>query len=103
MSKKKEPVKLGTPYGDRVLVVPDVAEETTSFGIIVPDSGKEKPLQGTVVAVGEGKLDDKGVAIPIRVKVGDVIKFDNYGFEDISIGGKDYYLVKEPSITYIFP
>lgn len=107
---KKAPVKavavkkntLGTPYGDRVLVKPQAAEEKTSFGIIIPDQAKEKPEQGIVVAVGEGKMGQDGKVLPMRVKVGDKIMFNKYGYEEIKINGVEYYLVKEESITYIF-
>ncbi len=93
---------LGTPYGDRVLVKPQAAEEKTSFGIIIPDQAKEKPEQGVVVAVGEGKIAQDGKVIAMRVKVGDKIMFNKYGYEEIKVNGVEYYLVKEDSITYIF-
>lgn len=93
---------LGTPYGDRVLVKPQAAEETTSFGIIIPDASKEKPEQGVVVAVGEGKVTSDGKVLPMRVKVGDTIMFSKYGYDEIKINGQEYYLIREDSITYIF-
>ncbi len=114
VAKKKAPSKakstaqlvkkntLGTPYGDRVLVKPQAAEETTSFGIIIPDQAKEKPEQGMVVAVGEGKVAADGKVIPMRVKAGDKIMFSKYGFDEIKIDGTEYYLIREDSITYIF-
>ncbi len=93
---------LGMPYGDRVLVKPQAAEEKTSFGIIIPGQAQEKPEQGVVVAVGEGKIAADGKILPMRVKVGDTIMFNKYGYEEIKINGVEYYLVKEESITYIF-
>lgn len=93
---------LGTPYGDRVLVKPQAAEEKTSFGIIIPNDSREKPEQGTVVAVGPGKRGDDNELVPLGVKVGDTIMFNKYGYEEIKINGVEYYLVKEDSITYIF-
>lgn len=109
VSKKSTPKKavsktssLGRPYGDRVLVKPVVPEETTSFGLVLPDSGKEKPEQGVVVAVGEGKQNADGKLVPMRVKVGDEIMFSKYGYDEVKINGAEYYLIREESITYIF-
>lgn len=93
---------LGTPYGDRVLVKPEAVEQTTAFGIIIPETAKEKPETGVVVAVGPGKYGDDNMRVPLGVKVGDKIMFSKYGYEEVSIGGKDYYLIREDSITYIF-
>ncbi|MES2203492.1 MAG: co-chaperone GroES [Patescibacteria group bacterium] len=109
--KKKAAVKkvkavtkkgIGMPYGDRVLVKPEPTEETTSFGIISPDTSKEKPEQGVVVAVGEGRTATDGTLIPVRVKKGDKIMFSKYGYDEVKINGADYYLIREDSITYIF-
>lgn len=101
--KKTAPKRtLGVPYGDRVLVKPAQVEETTSFGLIIPDSTKEKPEQGVVVAVGAGKKNDEGKLIPVGVKVGDKIMFSKYGYDEIKINGTEYYLIREESITYIF-
>lgn len=93
---------LGKPYGDRVLVKPQPAEETTSFGIIIPDSTKEKPEQGVVVAVGPGKKNADGKLVPLEVKAGDKIMFSKYGYDEVKINGTEYYLIREDSITYIF-
>jgi chaperonin GroES len=92
---------LGTPYGDRVLVKPKAAEEVTSFGIVIPDSTKEKPEQGVVVAVGTGKVADDGTLVPMRVQVGDTIMFNKYGYDEVKIDGTEYYLIREDNITYI--
>ena len=93
---------LGMPYGDRVLVKPAKVEETTSFGIILPDSGKEKPETGTVVATGPGRRGDDNELIPVGVNVGDTIMFSKYGYDEIKVNGEDYYLIREDSITYVF-
>jgi chaperonin GroES len=93
---------LGTPYGDRVLVKPTPQEEVTSFGIVLPGDSKEKPERGTVVAVGPGKKGDDGRTIPLSVKVGDVIMFSKYGYDEVKINGTEYYLIREDSITFIF-
>ena len=101
-SQPKLKSTLGMPYGDRVLVKPVPAEETTAFGIIIPDSTKEKPEQGVVVAVGPGKKTDDGRLVPLSVGVGDRIMFSKYGYDEIKIAGVEYYLIREDSITYIF-
>lgn len=93
---------LGTPYGDRVLVRPEPMEEKTSFGIIIPDTTKEKPETGTVVAVGPGKRGDDNELVPVGVRAGDKIMFSKYGYDEVTIGGVDYYLIREDSITYVF-
>lgn len=93
---------IGMPYGDRVLVKPVAAEETTSFGIILPSDSKEKPEKGSVVAVGPGKKTDDGKVVPVGVKVGDTIMFSKYGYEEVKINGAEYYLIREDSITFIF-
>lgn len=102
--RTKTPTKssLGTPYGDRVLVKPMPQETVTSFGIIIPDTAKEKPEQGKVVAVGPGKKSDDGKVVPVSVKVGDKIMFSKYGYDEVRINGEDYYLIREESITYVF-
>ena len=110
MKKKKAQKKavkpaakgLGQPYGDRVLVKPAPQEEVTSFGIIIPDSTKEKPETGTVVAVGPGRRGDDNELVPLGVKVGDRIMFSKYGYEEVKINGTEYYLIREDSITYVF-
>ena len=92
-----------TPMGDRVLVKPISKEDTTtSFGIIIPDTvTKEKPEQGTVVAVGPGKKTDEGKVVPVSVKVGDKIMFSKYGFDEIKVDGVEYYIVPESSILAV--
>lgn len=93
------------PLGDRVLVKPFTPEEagkTTSFGIIIPDTAsKEKPEQGTVVAVGPGKKNEDGRVVPMSVTVGDKVMFSKYGFDEIKVNGVEYYIVSESSILAI--
>lgn len=93
------------PLGDRVLVKPfkpEDAHKTTSFGIIIPDtSAKEKPEQGTVVAVGPGKKNEDGRVVSMSVKVGDKVMFSKYGFDEIKVNGVEYYIVTESSILAI--
>jgi chaperonin GroES len=93
-----------TPLGDRVLVKPISPEEagvTTSFGIIIPDTAKEKPEQGRVVAVGMGKRADDGKLIPMSVKVGDKVMFSKYGYDEVKVEGVEYFIVREESILAI--
>lgn len=92
----------GMPYGDRVLVKPAAVEQQTTFGLVLPDSGKEKPETGIVVAVGPGKHGDDNEVVPVGVQVGDTIMFSKYGYDEVKINGEDYYLIREESITYVF-
>lgn len=78
------------PLADRVLVEPTAAETTTASGIIIPDTAKEKPQEGTVVAVGNGKVDE-----PMTVKVGDKVLYGKYAGTELKLDGKDYLIVKE--------
>jgi len=84
------------PLADRVLIEPAPAEQKTSRGIIIPDTAKEKPQTGTVVAIGNGKKDE-----PLTVKVGDTVLYGKYSGTEISIEGKDYLIMKESDIFAI--
>lgn len=84
------------PLADRVLVEPVEAETTTSSGIIIPDTAKEKPQQGIVVAVGPGKKDE-----PITVKVGDTILYGKYSGTELKFEGRDYLMMRESDILAI--
>ncbi len=81
------------PLADRVVIEPAVAEEKTAFGIIIPDTAKEKPQKGVVVAVGSGKKDE-----PITVKVGDLVLYGKYSGTEITIEGKDYLIMRESDL-----
>lgn len=85
-----------TPLADRVLVQPAEAETKTAGGIIIPDTAKEKPQRGTVVAVGKGKKDE-----PMSVKTGDTILYGKYSGTEITIEGEDYLIMKESDIYAI--
>ncbi|OHA85171.1 MAG: co-chaperone GroES [Candidatus Yonathbacteria bacterium RIFOXYC1_FULL_52_10] len=91
------------PLGDRVLVKPLSADDKkTASGIIIPDTvSQEKPEQGTVVAVGAGRVNDDGKAIPVSVKVGDTIIFSKYGPDEIKVDGEEYYILGESSILAV--
>ncbi len=86
------------PLGDRVVVEPQEAQEKTAGGIILPDTAKEKPLIGKVVAVGSGKMLDNGQRAQMSVKVGDTVAFSQYGGSDVSVGKKDYKILHESDI-----
>jgi chaperonin GroES len=87
-----------TPLHDRVLVRRLEEKETVKGGIIIPDSAKEKPQEGEVIAVGAGKLNEKGDRIPLDVKVGDRILFGKYSGNDIKIDDDEYLILKEDEI-----
>ena len=89
------------PLGDRVLVQPQEEKESEKGGIIIPDSAKEKPQQGKVVALGTGKLDDDGKKIPFNVKKGDIVLMPKYGGTEIKIGDKEYQIMREDDILGI--
>ncbi|MCF8303577.1 MAG: co-chaperone GroES [Bacteroidales bacterium] len=84
------------PLADRVVVEPSPAEEKTSGGIIIPDTAKEKPQKGTVVAVGDGKKDE-----PLTVKEGDTVLYGKYAGTEITIDGNEYLIMRESDILAI--
>src|SRR3954447_23775455 len=77
------------PLEDRVLVQANEAETTTASGIVIPDTAKEKPQEGTVLAVGPGRVDDKGNRIPVDVKVGDTVIYSKCGGTEVKYGGEE--------------
>ena len=89
------------PLNDRILVKRLESEENTAGGIIIPDTAKEKPAQGQVVAVGPGKRDDKGVLVPVEVKVGDHVLTSKYGGTEIKIDDKEYKILNASDILAI--
>jgi chaperonin GroES len=86
----------GKPLKDRVVVEPAQAEEKTAAGIIIPDTAKEKPQKGTVVAVGNGKKDE-----PMTVKVGDNVLYGKYSGTEVTVDGKPYQIMREDDILMI--
>lgn len=84
------------PLADRVLVEPSAAETKTSGGIIIPDTAKEKPMRGTIVAVGNGKPDE-----PMTVKVGDTVLYGKYAGTELNVDGKEYLIMRESDIYAI--
>ena len=86
------------PLGDRVLVKPAEVREESKGGIIIPDTAKEKPQEGVVIAVGTGKLDDSGKVIPFNVKKGDRVLLPKYGGTEVKIDDEEYQIVREEDI-----
>ncbi|MUU77995.1 co-chaperone GroES [Winogradskyella endarachnes] len=84
------------PLADRVLIEPKQAETKTASGIIIPDNAKEKPQEGTVVAIGNGTKDE-----PLTVKVGDTVLYGKYGGTELKLEGKDYLMMRESDILAI--
>ncbi len=89
------------PLNDRILVKRLEEEEKTAGGIIIPDSAKEKPAEGKVIAVGPGKMNDKGERIAMDVKEGDGVLFSKYGGTDVKIDGEDYLIMREDDVLGI--
>jgi chaperonin GroES len=89
------------PLGDRVLVQPLEEKETRKGGIIIPDSAKEKPTTGRVIAIGTGKIDDNGKKIPFNVKAGDKVLMPKYGGTEVKLEEKDYQIMREEDILAV--
>lgn len=90
-----------TPLFDNVLIEPLEAESKTASGIILPDTAKEKPQEGKVVAVGKGKMGPKGDLHPMVVKVGDIVMYKKWGGNEVKINGRDMMLVGQEDILAI--
>ena len=91
------------PLGDKVLVQPDdVSESKTSGGIIIPDTAKEKPQKGKIVAVGPGRTDENGKIIKMNIKVGDKVLYSKYGGNEIEYEGEQYLIMSESDIYAVF-
>ena len=88
------------PLEDRIVVKASEAETTTASGLVIPDTAKEKPQEGTVVAVGPGRFDD-GVRVPMDVKVGDVVLYSKYGGTEVSHAGKDLLILTSRDVLAI--
>lgn len=89
------------PLQDRILIKRLEEEEKTKGGIIIPDTAKEKPMEGKVVAVGKGKVQEDGKVLPLDVKVGDRILFAKYAGTDVKIEGEDHLILREEEILGI--
>ncbi len=103
-AKTEERTQTGViPLADRVLIKPLIgADETSPSGIIIPDSArKETPERGIVIAVGEGKRNDRGEVLPLRVKKGDTVIFEKYGFQEVKINDEELYIIAESGILAV--
>ena len=89
------------PLGDRVLVKPVEAKETKRGGIIIPDTAKEKPQEGKIVAAGKGKVTEDGKTLPMEVKPGDRILYGKYSGTEVKIDGEDYLIIHQDDILGI--
>ena len=89
------------PLGDRVIVKTAEAETQTASGIILADTAKEKPQRGSVIAVGEGKRNDKGDLVPVDVKVGDTVIYSKYGGTEVKFEGEEYLILRADDIYAI--
>jgi len=89
------------PLHDRILVQRVEEEKTTKGGIIIPDTAKEKPIEGKVIAAGNGRVGDDGKKIPLEVKKGDRILFGKYGGTEIKIEGEEYLIMREDDVLGI--
>ena len=104
MATKKSKQTNIIPLADRVVVKPIVVDNgaATASGIIIPDTvNKEKPEQGIVIAVGEGRMTDDGKVLPMNVKVGDKVLFSKYGPDEVTIDDEEYFILNESSILAI--
>ena len=86
------------PLHDRIIVERIEEETMTASGVIIPDSAKEKPQEGTIIAVGKGKITEDGKVLPLDVKVGDKVLFGKYSGTDIKIEGKEYLMMREDDV-----
>jgi len=89
------------PLGERVLVRPSEAEEQTASGIVLPDNVRKKPTEGTVLALGSGRVLDNGRRVPISLKEGDTVIYSKYAGSEVTIDGKDLILIDEDSILAV--
>ena len=89
------------PLEDRILVQPLEAETTTSFGLVIPDTAKEKPQEGEVIAVGPGRIDDHGNRVPVDVAVGDKVIYSKYGGTEVKFAGTEYLILSARDVLAV--
>jgi len=89
------------PLNDRILLKRVEEKEVTKGGIIIPDTAKEKPAEGKIVAVGQGALNNEGVRVPLEVKKGDRILFGKYGGQEITVEGEEYLIMSEQEVLCV--
>ena len=91
------------PLGDRVLIKPKAREEMTKSGIVLPDTAKEKPQEGSVIAIGNGRLLENGERVPLDLKVGDTVLYSKYAGTEVKLDGEDHLIVREADVLAIMP
>jgi chaperonin GroES len=89
------------PLEDRIVVQANEAETTTASGLVIPDTAKEKPQEGTVLAVGAGRFDDKGNRIPVDVQVGDTVIYSKYGGTEVKYNGEEYLVLSARDVLAV--
>ena len=89
------------PLEDRIVIRQVEAEQTTASGLVIPDTAKEKPQEGEVIAVGPGRVDDNGNRIPVDVKVGDVVIYSRYGGTEVKYEGQEYQILSSRDVLAI--
>jgi len=89
------------PLEDRIVVQPLEAEQVTASGLVIPDTAKEKPQEGKVLAVGPGRFDDKGARIPVDVQVGDVVLYSKYGGTEVKYSGEEYLVLSARDVLAV--
>ena len=89
------------PLEDRILVEPLEAEQTTASGLVIPDTAKEKPQEGKVLAVGPGRVDDNGNRVPLDVAVGDVVIYSKYGGTEVKYNGEEYLILSARDVLAV--
>jgi chaperonin GroES len=89
------------PLEDRIVVEPLEAEQVTASGLVIPDTAKEKPQEGKVIAVGPGRFDDKGARVPVDVSVGDVVLYSKYGGTEVKYSGQDYLVLSARDVLAV--
>lgn len=99
-TKSKQKINL-QPLGDRVVVQRDQSEETTAGGIVLPDSAKDTPARGIILAVGDGRLLDDGTRAELQVKEGDHVIFSSYAGDNVTVGDDEYLLMREDDILVV--
>lgn len=98
--KSKSTTKL-QPLGDRIVVEREVSQDTTSGGIYLPSSAKDKPSRGTVISVGEGRILRDGTRCPLQLKAGDQVLFTTYGPDEIKVGEEEFLLMREDDVLAV--
>ena len=89
------------PLEDRIVVQPLEAEQTTASGLVIPDTAKEKPQEGSVVAIGPGRIDDKGNRVPLDVAVGDKVIYSKYGGTEVKYAGEEYLILSARDVLAV--